>query len=176
MKDFILLFLLIVFNSFCIAQDYDYSSNPLVLDNKIDLDKSYLAEKEPLKKLQPDWLGYLLVVQRNCIVKETEIKKVIEEVLVDAGIKPLVIKADDKKKPVIFLFLHLKCMPYDELVARYTLTLNFAWWTNRELGYHVKVGDRYDSYGTGDIDSTLSRIKQRTQKAITDYIKVNSIK
>ena len=141
-------------------------------------------------KPEPDWLGYSVVNGDDCPTTKSEVEKAVEGVFVRARIEPAknvsrVIDAEwtkygaganDKIEEVIYLGVILNCLELDKSNPVFNLSLYFSKWIEDPDGlFHVKFGKEYGTTGMGGRKYILDAVKDRTENALTDYIKVNFI-
>ena len=141
-------------------------------------------------KPEPDWLGYSVVNGDDCPTTKSEVEKAVEGVFVRARIEPAknvsrVIDAEwtkygaganDKIEEVIYLGVILNCLELDKSNPVFNLSLYFSKWIEDPDGhFHVKFGKDYGTTGMGGRKYILDAVKDRTENALTDYIKVNFI-
>ena len=144
-------------------------------------------------KPEPDWLGYSVVNGDDCPTTKSEVEKAVEGVFVRARIEPAknvsrVIDAEwkkygaganDKIEEVIYLGVILNCTKANTNIfinPVFNLSLYFSKWIEDADGdFHVKFGKDYGTSGVGTREYILDAIKNRTENALTDYIKVNFI-
>jgi len=136
---------------------------------------------EYMIKPEPNWLGYMVVNGNDCPTTESELEKAVEGVFVRSRIEPAknvsrVIDADDKAEEIIYLGVILNCLELDKNNPVFNLSLYFSKWIEDEDGdFHVKFGSEYGTTGIGGRKYILDAVKDRTENALTDYIKVNFI-
>jgi hypothetical protein len=128
--------------------------------------------KKAIKVPNPNELPLRSVVSSSCkALSESELRSIVEGVLVFSRIKPLPFQEheDDPKKYPIYLSTVMTCRDNDGSYLSIT-EVKFAKYMPRpSMLFHKD----YDAYGQTNTVGLKGSVKVQVEKAITDYIKVN---
>jgi len=125
-----------------------------------------------LKVKNPNELAYYAYVDTECGITGNQLQETIEDIMIRSRIKPVLTtnsSALTTNSP-IYLRVVAECGLMDDDDRIYNLSIDFARYIPKPA---VLYDMPYGSFGVAPADLILNKVKNYTEEAITDYIKVN---
>jgi hypothetical protein len=132
--------------------------------------QSYAEEQkwflDAIKVDNPNQLGYWFNVDGDCPITNVEGQKIIEGVFIRSRIKPLSSQIFSEET---YLSIELRCINLNKKSPAYSIEMFFGQYEPTPILFDRSFG----GFGVNDKDGISGFLKDRTEDAITVFIKAN---
>jgi len=119
------------------------------------------------KKDSPSDLAYFVMIDSECPVSSMDVEEMVEFTFVTNRINPIHGRPDQS----LFVRIALNCISDDDDESVFSIQLHFG---NSTEGVPFLYDKDFGSFGSGDGETMLSRLRMGLRAAITAYLQANS--